>query len=185
MRDNYVGTAFAAEFATRNDAVRTAGSSAFLRDLRNYLLHYGVLAFVHQVSFPSETSPFVSEVRLNCTELQVWDRWSAAAKSYTAHCGESIHLSATAQEYISNMEALYQWVFEQFESLHGDDTDAANRLVAEVNLTMSGGVTDGRDWHAFMAHVQENLRARREGREQTSYVRPEASAPPSQPEEYT
>lgn len=172
VRNKYKGTDFYKELMTRNNLVRAAPGSTFVRDLRNYLLHYGVLAFVHQISMPSEGSTLVSEVHLDCAQLRTWDGWTAPSKSYMTSRGETVHLSATVREYIANMESLYRWVFEQFEGLHGKDIDDTNKLVAELNLTMTGGVTDGRDWHARMAHMQENLRAWREGREQTAYVAP-------------
>ena len=34
---------------------------------------------------------------------------------------------------------------------------------------MYGTVTDGRDWQKRMEHIQQNLRAKREGRPQTDY----------------
>ena len=172
----YQGTPFRNGFTDRNDIVRKAGGSAFLRDLRNYLLHYGLLAFVHQVSITARTSPLVSQVRLNCAELQTWDGWSAPAKAYMAACGDSIHLSATVTTYVGSMNDLYGWVFEQFEKLHAADVDATNLIVEEFNLTLTGGVSDGRDRHERMAHVQENIRAWREGREQTDYPGPNKDA---------
>ena len=174
LQARYEGTDFYVEFTRRNDDVRTADGSVFLRNLRNYLLHYGVLGFVHHISFPSGDSPLVSEVRLNCENLQHWDGWTAPAKVYMVTAGETVHLTSTVQTYVGSMNDLYNWVFDQFEGLHGDDIDAANKLVEEFNLQLTGGVTDGRDWYARMAHVGENLRARSEGREQTSYIAPEA-----------
>jgi hypothetical protein len=138
VQDKYEGTDFHAEFIRRNDAVRTAGGSVFLRNLRNYLLHYGVLGFVHHISFSSGNSPLVSEVRLNCAELQAWDGWSAASKSYMMGCGDTVHLTRTVQIYIASTDDLYYWVFAQLETLHGEDIDAANKPVAEFNVALSG-----------------------------------------------
>jgi hypothetical protein len=158
----YEGGSFATEFRERNDAVRAAHSSVFLRDLRNYLLHYELIPFAHSVSLPDgqNRAGLVSEVRVRCSDILAWKGWNSAAKSYMSQCGESVHLVALAKQYVKSMDDLYDWVFEQFEELHGDDVDATNELVAEHNLTLTGEVTDGRDWYERMAKIEQQIRSR-------------------------
>jgi hypothetical protein len=149
----YPETSFAAELARRNNIVRDDPASSFLRDLRNYLLHVGVAPFRHMVRFPDSgvDAPVVSEIYLDTAGLLSWSGWKAGSKEYLAGAGDSVRLIAAVNAYVEAMSGLYDWVFEQFEQLHGEDIDAANALVAQFNLTLTGGVTDARDWRERMA----------------------------------
>jgi hypothetical protein len=169
---SYEGTEFLDQLTRRNDEIRIAGESLFLRSLRNYLLHYGVLGFVHHVTFQSGDQPLVGEVRVNCSELLRWDGWTAGAKAYIESCGETVHLTKAVEAYVESMRKLYYWMFAQFEGLHSGDIDEANKIVQEYNLTLTGGVSDGRDHYERMARVVENLQSFEEGREQTSHAPP-------------
>lgn len=157
---HYSNSAFASAFENRNAVIRDAPSSQFLRRFRNYLLHYGHAPFELTASW-SGPSAMSGKITLSRSSLLEWGDWGASARTFIQDGSDGIRLSSTVQEYALSLAALYAWTFDQFETLHGADTDGANDLVRRINLTMTGGAHDGRDMESFYKKVEENLRAYR------------------------
>lgn len=166
--NEYEGTGFAEKFGPRNEAVRSADSSVFVRDLRNYLLHYGQAPFVSHVrlSDAGTEGDLISEIRIDGPTLVRWSKWSAGSRAFIEASGAELLLTAAIRSYVDAMTDLYRWVFEQFEVLHGNDIDATNALVRELNLTMTGGASDGTDWPERVASMEAQLRDRRDREQQ-------------------
>lgn len=137
---NYVDTEFERSFNERSDAIKESPVAAFLRRLRNYLLHYGMAPFEYQLSIAANKAER-SYILLSSTELLKWDDWNAAARSYIEDSGESIQLSVPVKTYHSQMEALYRWVSEQFNIMHTKEIADANRIVDEINILIYGSPT--------------------------------------------
>ncbi|MFC3495446.1 hypothetical protein [Glycomyces rhizosphaerae] len=154
----YPDTEFAAEFARRNEKIWNLSSSKFLRNLRNYLLHYGMVPFDHTVTISS--SVIDSKVLLNCQALLGWDNWTAPVRKFIESSGDSIRLRTVIEEYSKQMQDLYGWMFTEYRRIHAADIAAANEIVARFNLALTGGRTDGRDYG--MAPSKEEIRKFRE-----------------------
>jgi hypothetical protein len=157
---HYPKTAFASAFESRNTVIRDAPSSQFIRRFRNYLLHYGHAPFELTASW-SGSSALNGQITLSRASLLEWADWGASARTFIQDGSDGIRLSSTVQEYAGGLAALYAWTFEQFETLHGADTDGANDLVRRINLTMTGGAHDGRNMESFYKKVEEKLRTYR------------------------
>jgi len=158
----YSDTEFSADFEARNDVVRHAPVAAFLRRLRNYLLHYGMAPFSYSLRV-HDGAGMDSRVTLNSAALLEYSDWGSA-RAYIVASGQEIHLSVAVDQYSAAMRDLYNWVFAQFEGLHGDHTDAANELVRQINLTMTGGLHDFRDgWPFDVQAALDDFRRRQQG----------------------
>lgn len=147
LMSRYEGTDFKAEFERRNQAVASSVTTGFLRDLRNYLLHYGMPAFVHNVAFTGPAAPEpaapVSEIWISRASLLRWDGWKAPARKFLEEAGEHVHLRAAATAYATATADLYQWTLGRFADLHGQDIDEANRLIEHWNRALTGHPPDG------------------------------------------
>lgn len=147
--DDYPGTAFAEEFARRNDRIRTDNRAVFVRRLRNYMLHYGLLPLAHQVSFGDNHGPngLRFESQLSADALRAWgsDNWTAPAWAYLMAVGEHVGLAEMIAWYRDASIELHRWTLAQFPVLHGAAIDDANELVRRCNLLLSDGRDDGSD----------------------------------------
>jgi hypothetical protein len=47
--------------------------------------------------------------------------------------------------------------------------EQVNGLIAKRNLLLTGGVSNGRDWEARVAHMEENLRRSQRGEPQINF----------------
>jgi hypothetical protein len=160
----YSETEFSIEFSRRNEIIRHLPCSKFLRDLRNYLLHYGMVPFTHTVTIGSEVVD--SYVLLDSKNLLKWKGWNATMRDHILASGDSLRLRLEIDEYHQQMKDLYDWLLDEFWTSHESDIDAANGIVAQINLIISGGRTDGRNYD--MAPSAEEIQRFRESQRQAS-----------------
>ncbi|MFS0701146.1 hypothetical protein AB6N24_14345 [Cellulomonas sp. 179-A 4D5 NHS] len=171
LRNDYPNTVFWREFERRNKQVADAPGTKFLRKFRNYLVHVGSAPFSSTMSWSGGGADAALRVHLDSAALlERRDFWDAASRQFLEGNPDGIHLRVVSQQYGHSMQELFEWTFSQFESLHGAELESYNSLVARRNLTLSGGEEDGSEWEARMAHVAENIKARNEGRPQTSFI---------------
>jgi len=159
---------FGREFTRRNNVVRAVVGVAVIRGLRNYLLHYASAPIVTRASFTPD-GPLTGSVVLESATLLKYDGWDSASKKYIKANAEGVQLSAILPEFQAAMNDLYRWLFEAYGDLHDGDFGGYNDLVRRYNLALTGGTHDGSDWHEFMDHVGDNIRARKDGKPQTSW----------------
>lgn len=132
---HYEGRPFYQEFLERNAVVRDLPSANFMRNLRNYLLHYGNAPLVTTYSFGSAAPKEGSNLKLSLDSaaLLEWDSWSAKAREYIEASGEGVDLRQAFDEMSAATVSLYDWIFSQFDTLHSDDLAAVNALIDEAN----------------------------------------------------
>ncbi|MCI9856782.1 hypothetical protein [Microbacterium proteolyticum] len=157
---------FRTEYDARSKVVRAIDGVSLIRDLRNYMLHYGVAPW--HLSGTITAEGMTGRVGLASRELLRSSGWNAVSKAYMKK-HEVVRLSAIVTPYEAAMLPLYEWFNEEFYRHKKPDLDAANELVRNVNLHLTGGVTDGQDWPERMEHMQENLRRWKAGEPQTDY----------------
>jgi hypothetical protein len=163
---NYEATDFASEFETRSVRVRDAPVAVFLRDLRNFLLHVGnapISMTLNVVTNEDGTQSTTFSVKLVSASLVYGAdgrsyKWKKLARGFIESNGDSIPLLPTVRHYADLMETLYEWVASQFQVLHKNDTDEADKLVRRLNLTMTRGAFADRE--SFLAHSPTNLENR-------------------------
>lgn len=108
--------ALVAEFERRNDEVFAMDEAAFLRKLRNYLLHYGVPPIVQtQRLSMSEGGMTGHAIKLGAPHLLKWDGWSAQAKTYLMKFPDRDGpvIGKVVTDYANAMSQLYFWLFAQ------------------------------------------------------------------------
>lgn len=84
-----------AEYEVRNTVTRAMPEGAFLRKLRNYLLHYGVAPILQELSLnmggvvtAGTTGVTGHTIKLSAQRLLEYDGWCAASRSYLQSYGE-------------------------------------------------------------------------------------------------
>lgn len=125
----YRGTGFADGEKEKRAAFAESTVSAFLGDLRNFILH----GSTPPMTFQTRVTPADGEVhtaRLDTRPLLESGDFSVHAKSYLKE-HDSVSISDAVAEFAALQRNYYQWLFAQFDSLHAKDVGDYNQLVAE------------------------------------------------------
>lgn len=157
---------FQSGYAERSQTVRDIEGVVVLRDLRNYMLHYSSAPWRADGNITADG--MTTRISLDSATLAEWNGWKADSRKYLAD-NQTVRLIEIVVPYEAAMTSLFAWFGEEFYKIKQSDIGAANDLVRRVNLHMSGGATDGKDWQKRMMHVQENLRRSRAGEPQIDY----------------
>jgi hypothetical protein len=98
-----------ADHEARNATIREMNETAFLRDLRNYLLHYGAAPVMQSIRLgTSEGSAIGYSVKLSPRRLLEWDKWSPTSRTYLSSfpardgpvLGQDVAVYATAMSRV-------------------------------------------------------------------------------------
>jgi hypothetical protein len=110
------------EFNERNRRVREMPEASFLRDLRNYLLHYGAAPRVQTLDLVPPPGSTGYSFKLSAPKLLEWEKWSAPARAYLSGFGESDGpiLGSDVVAYANAMQELFTWLFEQRVAVFND-----------------------------------------------------------------
>lgn len=155
------------EYAERLGRMTKAVPGAlFLAKLRTFVLHYVVAPW--EFTAQTEGSTTTARVFLNSRELLRID-WPPAARDFIESAGEQLHLSPLLHSYLEEMHSLIAWLLERCWAENAAQFQQVNGLIAKRNLLLTGGVSDGRDWEARVAHMEENLRRAERGEPQTNF----------------
>lgn len=126
------------EYERRRDVVASAGEVAFVKGLRNYMLHHSLPFVGHTVSFDNANKPdgsIVSEVQLSSGALlESKQAWTAAAKTFIRACGDRVNLRPTIARQGRLMMDLHLWLTNAIEVTL--PIDELNELVTEVNAAL-------------------------------------------------
>ena len=138
MMTAYVGTPFGEAFEARNAAVRDDGRAAFLRRLRNFLLHVrGVLpitnTFSMSASRPGGAASLASSVRLDIKTMLAWSGWTAPSRSYLLSAGKFVDLGEVLRWYHSATAELWVWANTAMHEHHVADFAERDNLVDEYD----------------------------------------------------
>lgn len=129
MMGEYGGTKFAAGEREQRATLAESPVSAFLGDLRNFILH----GSTPPMTFQTRVTPADGEVhtaRLDAGPLLRSGRFSVNARSYLEE-HDSVSISDAVVEFASLQDDYYKWLFAQFEGLHAEDVKDHNQLVDE------------------------------------------------------
>jgi hypothetical protein len=113
-----------AEYHERNTAVTALNESRFLRDLRNYLLHYGVAPVIQSITFQrhEDGDEFNHHIKLKTSRLLEWEKWSKQSRDYLVAFGEDDGpiLRDDVMVYVTAMHDLFSWLFSQRVPIFND-----------------------------------------------------------------
>lgn len=113
-----------AEYEVRNATVTELDETSFLRDLRNYLLHFGVAPLLQTLNFnrgeDAETLDHL--LKLNAARLLEHDKWSAQSKRYLGGFADRDGpvLRDDVVVYAMAMQDLFSWLFTQRVPIFND-----------------------------------------------------------------
>ncbi|MCJ1706903.1 hypothetical protein [Microbacterium sp. VKM Ac-2923] len=136
----------------------TVAGAAFLGKLRNYVLHSIAAPWVFNGQFTTDPPISSAVVALEVEALlENKTAWTADAKTFILASGDRVPLSPILGPYLSAMWEHIGWLIERVADENEDLFREADELIKRRNLLLTGGVSDGRDWEARIAHVQENI----------------------------
>lgn len=105
-----------AGFQSRNTSITEMNETAFLRKLRNYLLHYGAAPVLQTFELgQTEIRRGRYLLKLSAEQLLKWDGWKVAARSYLSSFGDRDGpvLGRDVATYATAMGELYSWLLQQ------------------------------------------------------------------------
>lgn len=116
---------FVGEYIDRNSSVTTLDESIFLRDLRNYLLHYGVAPVVQSLSLGpiDEVGMTGHSIKLSSSGLLRWKGWKAQSQVYLGRFEDRDGpvLARDVVTYANAMSQLFTWTLSQRKVLNSTD----------------------------------------------------------------
>jgi hypothetical protein len=112
-----------AEYESRKKRIMEMNEAAFLRNLRNYLLHYGAPPVVHTLTLTpgkTDTAAFGHVVKLSAARLLEWDGWSGQSRSYLSSFPDRDRpvLGQVVADYGNAMSELYTWLLDQRQAVN-------------------------------------------------------------------
>lgn len=142
----------------RAETVGGLPAAPFLAKLRNYVLHYVAAPWSFHYSYSDGVMDGV--VSLTTDDL-LRTGWPASARAFIDANAPELHLRPLLLPLAEQELILTRWVDEQARSEHADELKAMEQLIAERNLFLTGGATDGRDWEEQTRALEEELRRMR------------------------
>jgi hypothetical protein len=117
--------------------------TAFVHDLRNYMLHKGLPnshMFLHLQQDPSTGSEaqVTIGVRFNRQSLTEWSNWTAPAKSYMEQCGEHIHIHQFTNEYVVAVNRFHAWLEQTLREHHSSELQELEELQLQAAVQDAG-----------------------------------------------
>lgn len=156
------------EAKERLDNLKAAVPGAlFLAKLRNYVLHYLCAPWSFHVELVPE--PMREEVGLAREQLLEWPDWPQGARAFLEASEDRIRMRPLIRSHFDAQFEYVSWLVAAAFDAQAGQRAVLNALVAERNLILTGGVSDGSDWSDRMDHVQDNIRRQRDGEPQTTY----------------
>jgi len=109
------------EYERRNAIITEMRETAFLRDLRNYLLHVGMAPIIQTLDLGSTHG---HHVKLSAARLLEWPKWSARSHAYLSSFADRDGpvLGRDVVAYANAMSDPFTWLFQQRQAVHNDPT---------------------------------------------------------------
>lgn len=130
---NYDGSDFESMYKERVQSVKGLGESTFLKDLRNYTVHYRLPPIGYIVSSTKifdRNEPFIPLIYSG--DLSDYHGWSKSSKQYMQDHFPEIELIPLVDTYAQSINDLYSWMFDQFDAIHGDDVAESERIKLRI-----------------------------------------------------
>jgi hypothetical protein len=142
----------------RAQTVGALPAALFLAKLRNYVLHYVAAPWAFYFSYRDGATDGIVSLT---TEDLMRTEWPRPARAFIDANAPQLHLRPLLQPLVEQERILTQWVDEHARSEHVAEFHAMEELIAERNLFLTGGATDGRDWEEQTRELERELRRMR------------------------
>jgi len=115
----YDGQPFKQEYQQEVQALFSDSALAgFVQDLRNWVLHKGLLPLEMQMSDTGKNGEIVYSLVLNASDLKSWNRWNARAREYVASITSDLRLSDVVDSYSGLVQGFYSWLEKRMLEIH-------------------------------------------------------------------
>lgn len=134
LMSNYGGTSYYAEYETKVRLLSSLPETAFLKDLRNYIVHHKTPSVGMSISTVKneKDSEFRSEALIYMSDLDDHHKWSSISRKYIDDSFPSIYLSDLIIKHMDALSDLYCWIFPHFFILHEDEYRAAIKIKESI-----------------------------------------------------
>ncbi len=89
----------------------------FLRDLRNYTLHYQLPIAQATLFFKNGNSPMQKKITLDKQDLLRWNGWKSHSKKYIEKHEREIDLKVAISEYHELITEFYKWMYRRVKEI--------------------------------------------------------------------
>jgi hypothetical protein len=103
------------------------------KGLRNYIQHRNLPAVGSQITYTQETG-LNKAFTISTESLLKWDKWSTSARKKLETMGKSFQLRKFVEDYFSQVESFYEWLWVKQVELHQEDVEQLNKLKAEARI---------------------------------------------------
>lgn len=125
--ETYQGTPTHEQYLERLAAAKRENVLPFVSKLRNYVLHVGIPAIGVQLSMEDGIESCM--VYIDRDAALEWRDWPTAARDFLQSQPEKFPLKGVIEAYGEVIKALYDWLYGQYEFLHGDEIADLNELI--------------------------------------------------------
>ncbi len=137
IREVYKNSDFINDYQARvEDSFKNNPISVFVKELRNYTLHYALPATLSQfqVSQDPETKQQIttSHALLHKESLLYGYKWEPAAKHYLAEASNDIDLLDLINTHHSIFVEFYDWLINRITDIHTTELDWLQKKTAEL-----------------------------------------------------
>jgi len=101
---------------------REVPRAVFVRQLRNYMLHYRLPTTIASWDETGEGAEAISnsDVVLELAPMRDWDGWSAASKTFMDQEGSRTRLLPLISRYADSVFALYAWLLPRLQDAESE-----------------------------------------------------------------
>jgi hypothetical protein len=141
VNDVYEDGPFYQEYqANMEEVFARSELAAFIKGLRNWMVHKGLVPLVACLSGKDSNDLSVSSLVLSLETLRSWNKWSARAKGYLASLHSDPELRTIISSYGDLVETFYLWFEKRIQQIHEPAFKELERLQAQLRLVQAGGV---------------------------------------------
>jgi hypothetical protein len=102
---------FRNEYNTKKEEyIRSHSVSKFVKDLREYTLHYTLPIQELQIALFSSSKDIDFRMKINIAQLKKWSKWSGKSKSYLQGLDKGLSVIDLVNDYFILIQNFYDWL---------------------------------------------------------------------------
>lgn len=121
----------------KNKTFITNELCSFIKDFRNYHLHFAVPFSIFNCTF-STFEPFSAKIMISKDELYKFGSWHQRSKAFIDKCEKEINFEIVCSEYFEIIQDFYAWYYKELEEYHKEELEEYRNLRRQIyNRTIS------------------------------------------------
>lgn len=137
LMSNYRKSDFEQAFQERKTLITQMPEHHFLKDFRNYVLHYSLPPIDYTIGL-RDNDHNTFELKFNTPSLLEWENWSEKSRTFITTHENALVFLPIIEAHGAAMDELHTWMLAQFETLHRSDVQVANELIHKRNAVLAG-----------------------------------------------